>query len=473
MKLIYTSLFLLLFIASIHAQNGCASTLPNTLISGPDSTYTDGDQTFRSLTINPYNANHIMVGTEGNGVFSTRDGGLTWEWNRSGLRHWTVDEYAETWGLAFDLSDTNVVFMAATNSPGPITGQYPSAMAGIYKSIDGGKTWAQKNCGLTNSKIATIWADSNIVVISVSGEAPSFQNPPQNYYTGGLFYSTDKGENWTKANAPISVDSSQCWRIVERNGVLFTASMSFDSKQCSGFMKSVDKGKNWTLLPNPLSKRKIPDFGISEDGNKIIAVVRDSFFVYISDNQGVTWNKLNIPLKGLMYIHPLDKDTVFMGDWGNLKKSVVGLITGDINSVNYKQVLAQDKFIERMMVAPSNPNIIYLTTRDYRIYKSTDGGENFSLVVRLRDVMRKKSQSVGLSDIASNEFAAYPNPSNGTFYFNEPFSGKVMVYELTSGKLVYSNENFKGEHIDLATISSGIYVMELNNSKKIKLVISE
>jgi len=471
MKIFYSVITFFCIISNSEAQNGCASSLSNSLITGPDSTYTDGDQTFRSLTVNPYNANHVMIGSEGNGVFSSRDGGISWTWDRNGLKHWYSSEYPETWGLAFDLSDTNVIFMAGTNSPGPITGQYPSAMAGVYKSTDGGKNWVQKNCGLNNSKIATVWCDSNNVVISVSGEAPSFQNPPQNYYSGGLFYSTDKGENWVKANAPIQADSSQCWRIIERNGTLFTASMSFENHHCTGFMKSVDKGKNWTHLPNPLSNRKIADYGISADGMKIIAVVRDSFFVYISENQGQTWSKLNIPLNGLMHIHPLAKDTLFMGDWGNLKKSVVGLPTGDINSVHYKQVLNQDKYIEKMVIAPSNPNIIYIATRDYRIYKSTDGGESFNLLTRLRDVMRKQSQATNIEDLYANEVQLYPNPSEGKITFGDNIYGNLKIFDATSGKLVYNDLSFSGNQLDLSELNNGVYILELNNIKIQKVVI--
>lgn len=475
MKNILTLCTILFLCFSANAQNGCGSSLSSTPpITGPDSTQTDRDQTFRSLIVNPYNENHVLVGSEGNGIFTTRDGGQTWQWVREGLKHFTDFEYAETWSMAFDPSDTSVIFAATTNSPGPITGAYSSAMAGVYKSTDGGKTWSQRNCGLTNSKISGIWCDSGMVVISVSGEEPSFTNPPLPFYTGGLYYSQDKGDNWTKATTDVNIDSVGSWKILERNNVLYTVGITREQDKCTGFLKSNDKGKTWHSLPVPLSKRIISDFSISGDGSKIVALVRDSFCVYVSENEGVSWNRLSMDINGTISINPNDSSTIFVSDWSNLKKTTVGLGSGNVYSGDYHQVLTQDMFIEKLVFCPSNPNTIYLSTQGYKVYKSTDGGESFTELVRLRDVMRASGVITSVKNIPNGEFSLFPNPSHsGIFNINKPVKDKeVKVFDLVTGKLVFHNTAFSGNQLNLSHLENGVYNVEINNSSQ-KIVLNK
>ena len=470
----FTLIALLFSVIQIKAQSGCESSLSTSMIPGPDSLYTDADQTFRSLTINPYNENHIMVGTEGNGMFSSRDGGTTWQWHRSGLRHNSPDEYAETWNIWFDPSDTNVIYSAATNSPGPLTGNYPSAMAGVYKSTDGGKTWAQKNCGLPSTKIASMWMDSSIIVISVSGEEPSFTNPPKSFYAGGLYYSTDKGDNWVKSSVNVNMDSVQCWRILKRGNTLYTLGFGHDAGRCTGFVKSTDKGKTWQTLPQPLAKRTIGEYGISQDGQRIVALVRDSFFIYISENAGTSWTKMNFMMNGHLSIHPYAKDTMFFAGWTDLHKTTKGFSNADINSSDYLLVKNFPFFIEKIEFAPTNPQIVYLTTRDYRVYKSTDGGDSFTLMVRLRDVMR----IIGTPNDTEIEephssFSVYPNPSEGIFNLPSEVQS-IIVSDMITGKIVYKDDHFENKKsLDLSALANGIYVLMVNENYAEKIVISK
>ena len=135
-----------------HEDCGNAIGNGNEIISGPATPESaDRDSVFRSLTVHPTDPQIVLMGTERNGILKSTDGGATWTWHRQGLRWMPGVGYPEFYDIAISPDDPNIVFAATVDSPGPVTGDYPSAIAGIYKSVDGGETWVRKNCGLTNS----------------------------------------------------------------------------------------------------------------------------------------------------------------------------------------------------------------------------------------------------------------------------------------------------------------------------------
>ena len=66
----------------------------------------DSDNPFRSLAVHPTDPNTVIVGSEGNGIFKTIDGGASWQWLKSGLQY-SVDPgggwcaYPETYEVIF------------------------------------------------------------------------------------------------------------------------------------------------------------------------------------------------------------------------------------------------------------------------------------------------------------------------------------------------------------------------------------
>jgi hypothetical protein len=152
------------------------------VVHGPDApdetNNADRDNPFRSLTPHPLDADIVLLGTERNGFVKTVDGGQTWTRHRLGLRH-TPSGYPEVWDIAYDPEDPSIVYAATLDSPGPVTGDFPSSSGGVYRSDDGGDTWSRKNCGLTSSRItsvAVLGEDTSVVVIGVEGGTASFDS---------------------------------------------------------------------------------------------------------------------------------------------------------------------------------------------------------------------------------------------------------------------------------------------------------
>ena len=178
------------------------------ITSGPSAPEgNDRDSVFRSLTVHPTDPNTVLMGTERNGFVKSTDGGVTWTRHRRGVRWFGSIGYPEVYDIAISPSDPNIVFAATVDSPGPVTGDYPSAMAGVYKSVDGGETWVRKNCGLTNSRVTAVRFDPhdpNLAIAAIgpgersftTGEAESMELPT--FFRGGLYRTVDGGESWEK-----------------------------------------------------------------------------------------------------------------------------------------------------------------------------------------------------------------------------------------------------------------------------------
>lgn len=368
--------------ASGNACGSGAVSLPP--FKGPPANQTDSDQMFRSLTVDPTNPDIVFVGSEGNGNFRTLDGGQSWTWLRNGLRRDGFHAYAETWDMAIARSNPMVVYAAMTDSPGPVSGNVPSARAGVYRSDDRGDSWRQVGCDLPNSKAASLYVDpqdANTVLVSIEAGAPSFTEATAAFYPGGLFKSTDGGVHFTAVTLPPMGDRSPFWWIAARAGKLWAFSLPERNAPGTGlgFLVS-ETGATWTSLATTFAGKLVAGWDVTADGQTVLAAVRDSFKMQRSTNGGTTFedvSTLQFAPQGPVSISPANGQHVLYGGNERLFRSVDGASTS-------VEVLNAAGNIEEIVFAPSNPQIVYVGTRRLGVYKSTDGGAQFVQVASLR-----------------------------------------------------------------------------------------
>ena len=399
----------------------------NEFIPGPDGPVgEDFDQVFRSLTIDPTDSNIVFVGTERNGIFKSVDGGVTWQWLRCGIRHFGAG-YPEVWDITISpLGSSDAVFAATLDSPGPVKGDFPSAIGGVYKSTDGGLNWERTNCGLESSRAVSISFDPNnadVLILAIEGGEASFDKLKGQFFDGGLFKSTDKGSTWNPIALPDGAGTNGYWYLYARGSnqtTFFT--FGFDIKDLNGnlgFLRSNDNGATWNKFAPELKKLLVTDFDVSNDGKTIYAIERDSFQIQKSLNGGESWTAIPAPkANGIIRVSPSDPDIVLFENVGNVFRSDDGLKTNSL-------VLTGDERIGDIEFAPSNPNIVYAAATGYNIYKSIDAGSTFTLMVNLRtDVMENADTAiVPCSNITPTE-SPTPTPTTGksfTFKCNRTF----------------------------------------------------
>jgi photosystem II stability/assembly factor-like uncharacterized protein len=144
-----------------------------------------------------------------------------------------------------------------------------------------------------------------------------------------------------------------------------------------GFLRSEDGGENWTTFAPSLRTRLITTFDVSTDGRTLYAIERDAFSVLKSIDSGSSWDELAVFANGPVMISPSEPDVVIFSEWGKVYRSVNGL-------QSYNLVLTATDRVDDIEFAPSNPNLVYLATKGYHIYKSMDSGLSWSHLINLR-----------------------------------------------------------------------------------------
>lgn len=165
------------------------------------------------IAIDPNNSDVVWVGTgeanifrssnAGCGVYKTTDGGKTWD--LMGL------ENTHTIGrIRIDPTNSNIVYVAATGHEWTLNKE-----RGLYKTIDGGKTWDKilninKNTGIYDLVLDP--RDPNILY-ATSWERMRLKWNDPNAFTVtkncGIWKSTDGGKTWKKINEGLPEGSKR------------------------------------------------------------------------------------------------------------------------------------------------------------------------------------------------------------------------------------------------------------------------
>ena len=251
-----------------------------------------------ALVVAPSNSNVMYAGSgesdirtdlaSGDGVYKSLDGGATWK--NIGLR-----DSRQISRILVDPHNAEIVYVGAL---GHAYG--PSDERGVYKSTDGGSTWARvldKGPDLGVSDLALATGTANILFAGTW----SAHRPPWSTYAplqgpgGGLYRSTDSGTTWTQLSGHGLPDGD--WgRVgvgVASDGKRVYALL--DAGKKSGLYRSDDGGDTWTLAnsdsritsrawyfnwitvdPNNSDVIYIPNVALyrSDDGGKTISIVR-------------------------------------------------------------------------------------------------------------------------------------------------------------------------------------------------------
>lgn len=343
----------------------------------------DADQVFRSLSVDPMNDNVVFVGSEGNGIFKSVDGGVRWTWLRNGLKHGggAVPAYPEIYDISIDPADPAAVYAATTSGPGPASGSYPSAIGGLYRSLDGGATWSQTGGALPNGAATAITMSGGTIFLGLGGGQVTFSGTDVDgrVFPGGIFTSATRGDSWSEIPAltgtiPGARDTSY-WNIEIRNAGIFTTAVRSSVTGLNGFLKSDDGGGTWSAT---LPTAKPVFFSASRDGTTIYANERDTFSSLKSTNGGDSWAAAPGNPSGPMKVSPEDPLLVFYAQNEQLFRSTDGVATAG-------SLVLPDAggFIDDIEIGSSGT--IYVGARGLIIWKSTNGGLAFTRMVNLRD----------------------------------------------------------------------------------------
>ncbi len=145
------------------------------------------------LVIDPNNTATVYAGTAF-GVFKTTDGANSWMGLSGGLP--TLGQFpAEVTGLVLDATNPAILYVSTLGAPG-----------GVYKSLNGGLSWAVSSNGLSpTSTPGAAAAPVNVIVIDPLNAGTLYAGTN----SAGVFKSTDAGANWSTSSRDSATTTLQ------------------------------------------------------------------------------------------------------------------------------------------------------------------------------------------------------------------------------------------------------------------------
>lgn len=304
--------------------------------STPDSAPIGGDPLFkgmkyrligpfrggRSLTVAgiPGDPSTYFFGATAGGVWKSTDGANTW------TPLFDKEKVSAIGSVAVANSDPNILYVGTGEA---IRGNI-SHGDGIYKSVDGGKTW--KNVGLRDSravgKVIINPKNSDVVFVAAFGH-PYGPNAER-----GVFRTIDGGKTWDKVLYKDDRSGAIDVTFDPRNPNILFASLwqaqrmpwgFSDGGPGSGLYRSVDGGTTWKeLQEHGLPKKPYGRIGVAVAANsdRVYAMIEehDGGGLYRSDDAGETWQLVNnnryLSQRAWYYMHviadPQDANTVYV-----------------------------------------------------------------------------------------------------------------------------------------------------------------
>jgi len=235
----------------------------------------------------------ILVGTAGQGIMRSGDGGETWQ------------RVATNQGMY-----QNPVIRVLVNHPSNPNLIYAGTDRGIFRSSDGGQNWQSKESPLSRFSIWTIAIDPT--------------NPDTMYAGTGtpspvaMFRSTDGGDNWEQRpmevaeECPIGLPQMTAIAIDPIDSRSIWAGIEVD-----GLRHSSDGGETWEKAGTAIPNLDVHNVAVTAGPPKTVVVVVNND-VFTSTDDGATWSAVGIKdvfpytyPRGIM-VHPGDPKTVFL-----------------------------------------------------------------------------------------------------------------------------------------------------------------
>lgn len=243
------------------------------------------------------------------GILQTEDGGITWKpvsenIGEGAMTHVLIDPASK--------KESRTLYACAFGK-------------GVYKSIDGGKSWKQKNKGIAGNE-PFAWRISRrnkdgalFLVICRRSEDGSIGNSGD----GALYRSYNGGETWKSIKLPAETNGPMSLIPDEDNsGTLLLSAWGRDTKEKftpdigGGIFVSHDDGSTWT----PVLQKDQHIHDITYDPrNKTYYACGFNGSAYRSEDIGQTWKRIkgyNFKWGKRVDIDPTDPDKIFIITFG-------------------------------------------------------------------------------------------------------------------------------------------------------------
>ena len=329
------------------------------------------------FAVHPKDRSHYFVAVASGGVWKTTNAGTTFTPVFDGEGSFSIG------CVVMDPKNPNVIWVGTGENNSQRSVAYGD---GVYKSTDGGKTWA--NVGLKASehigKIVIDPRDSDTVYVAAQG--PLWKEGGDR----GLYKTTDGGKSWAKV---LEIDANTGVTDVVQDprnpDVLLAASWQrrrhvwtiINGGPGSALHRSTDGGKSWKKVTNGIPGGELGRIGLAmapSDPDMLYAIVEapeSAGGIFRSPDRGVTWEKRNpFSAQAQYYSHlvvdPANKDRLYVMN--------VFIQVSDDGGKTLAPLGEKWKHVDNheIWIDPSDPKY-YLVGCDGGIYESFDRAANW------------------------------------------------------------------------------------------------
>lgn len=388
------------------------------------NTATAGGVTISRIVLDPRTAGSaagatLHVAAE-NGVWKSTDGGVSWTRTLAAGGNGP----APATDLVMHPSNPDVLYAAL----GRVAGDTAN---GVYRSTDAGATWTKLGGGFPSRDVGRInlaIAPSQPSILYASVQNDFNDAGGANGSLLGIYKSTDGGESWALAsNAPSC--NTQCWYDM----ALAVHPRSPDTVFFGGvpLFRSTDGGQTFQNVGTG------PGGSVHVDQHVVVYDPNDPRTVYVGNDGGIyrsraggapgTWESLNSDIAITQFypgigLHPTDPASALGGtqdngtlryagspSWQHVLGGDGGFTAIDFNDpatayaetqwvpnsgfsgprrsdnggpfelkVSGIAISDRARFIPPLVMDPSDPNVLYFGT--YRVYRTADRGESWTLI---------------------------------------------------------------------------------------------
>jgi len=305
-----------------------------------------------------------------------------------------VTDAGRVTGILIDPSDDNIIYAAFSGG-------------GLWKTVDGGATWAPKTDGLGTLSVGSLAMDPNNRSVLYLGLGDAFDG------TGiGLVKSVDAGETWTD---PVFLGDSRVINAVQvapKNSSIVLAATN------RGLFRSTDAGATWVRVALPTGRAAVPyiwsiawtgenGFAVSLEADPTRAGGSPDAQVMVTTDNGATWTRANgftassgiarstlasapsnrnilyAMATAVTYSGESDLAELFRSDDGGLNWKPLGIAGKQYTNVNREARLVstllrgQGWYNQMIQIDTANPDIAYFGGC-FLVAKTTDGGGSFT-----------------------------------------------------------------------------------------------
>ncbi|MCH7606174.1 MAG: hypothetical protein IH962_03370 [Chloroflexi bacterium] len=309
----------------------------------------------------------ILVGTVGQGVLRSADGGETWR--RVGV---------------FQGLHSDALVRALANKPDKPELVFAGTDKGLYRSDDAGQNWALIDSPMSGSCVWALAIDDSDPNLMFAGTGTP--NP------AGVFRSTDGGKTWEKR--PMQV-AEECPNV----GVPRVTGIAIDpvshrdvwvGLEVDGLRHSADGGDTWETINGAIPNPDVHNVAVAGGPPKtVVVVVNDD--VYTSTNDGGEWSRLGIkevfPFtypRGIT-VQPGKPNVIFVTIGDSTPGRTGTVMRSKDTGKTWEQLplpVDPNTAMWTVNIQPSDPQVIFAGSRYGYLYRSGDGGDSWTKLWR-------------------------------------------------------------------------------------------